>query len=344
MTRTAKGGCEMKINKVDLQKALEIVKPGLASKEIIEQSTSFAFIKGHAVTYNDEISISHPIDNLKIEGAIKAEELYQLLNKITTEEIEIEISDKEIILKAGRGKAGLVLQQEIKLPLEKIDNKGWKDLPEGFIEAIKFVSFCCSPDMSRPILTCIHIRKDGIIEACDNFRAVWYQIDKLLMPSFLLPNSSTQHLIKHNIMQIKTTKGWVHFKTKEDTIFSCRIFDDNYVDTSNLFDLSKKTNQIKFPKTIAAILGRARVFAKQDHSLDEEVQLNIADNKLTIKSKGASGWFEESANIRYDKDPITISINPSFLEDSIEKIKHCYIGKDKIKFQGENWEHIIALI
>ena len=48
----------MKINKKELQEALERVKPGLASRELIEQSTSFAFMRDRVVTYNDEISIS----------------------------------------------------------------------------------------------------------------------------------------------------------------------------------------------------------------------------------------------------------------------------------------------
>ena len=51
----------MKINRLILQKALETVKPGLANKEMIEQATSFAFMKDKVVTYNDEISISYQI-------------------------------------------------------------------------------------------------------------------------------------------------------------------------------------------------------------------------------------------------------------------------------------------
>jgi len=39
----------MKINKKELKEALEIVKPGLANKEMIEQSTSFAFLKGKVI-------------------------------------------------------------------------------------------------------------------------------------------------------------------------------------------------------------------------------------------------------------------------------------------------------
>ena len=48
------------MKKAELIKALEAVRPGLANKEMIEQSTSFAFMKDRVVTYNDEISISYP--------------------------------------------------------------------------------------------------------------------------------------------------------------------------------------------------------------------------------------------------------------------------------------------
>jgi len=54
----------MKINKNELKNALEIVKPGLANKEIIDQSTSFAFMNDCIVTYNDEISVSHPVKDI----------------------------------------------------------------------------------------------------------------------------------------------------------------------------------------------------------------------------------------------------------------------------------------
>ena len=111
----------------DLLAALETVKPGLSNKEMIEQATSFAFLGDRIVTYNDEISISHPVQNLNIEGAVQAEELYKLLSKLKKEDIEITTIDNELQIKCGRTKAGLTLQQEIKLPLEEITGKRkWK--------------------------------------------------------------------------------------------------------------------------------------------------------------------------------------------------------------------------
>jgi len=99
----------MKIKKDDLKRALEIVKPGLANKEIIEQSGSFAFIEGRVVTYNDEISVSHPIKDLEITGTIRAEELYKFLGKIKEEEIDVNCTESEIVLKCGRATTGFAI-------------------------------------------------------------------------------------------------------------------------------------------------------------------------------------------------------------------------------------------
>ena len=54
----------------------------LANRELIEQSTSFAFMKNLVVTYNDEISITHPVEGLNLTGAIKADEFYKKGEKV----------------------------------------------------------------------------------------------------------------------------------------------------------------------------------------------------------------------------------------------------------------------
>ena len=76
----------MKIERLKLLEALKIVEPGLASREIFEQTNDFAFIKGQVITYNNEVSISHPVEGLdNIQGTVRADKLYQLLGKLETD-------------------------------------------------------------------------------------------------------------------------------------------------------------------------------------------------------------------------------------------------------------------
>lgn len=339
----------MKINKADLQEALEIVKPGIASTEIIEQANAFAFTGDSITTYNDEISISHPLKGLMedVKGAVKAEELYQFLNKTSAEEIELNATENEIQIKAGKGKAGLTFQQEVVLPLEEIGEiKGWKKLPEKFTEALDFVRSTCSRNQSFPVLTCIHIREDGWVESTDNFRLTRYQTEATPYAPILIPASAVQELLKleEPPSRIAQTPGWVHFKTKAGTVFSCRIFADTFPDTDALTKV--KGDNMSFPKAINEIVDRAAVFSKDVLSpkSNPRIQATLTEGTLTIRGEGVSGWFEESARVRYKGKDLTFEISPMFLQEALRDLKNCVISNDRMLFSGDNWIHVVALV
>ena len=331
------------MKKTDLQKALEIVKPGLASKEMIEQSTSFAFMEGRVVTYNDEISISHPVEGLEIQGAIQAEELYKLLNKLKSDKIEITTKKNEVLLESGRTKAGLTLQQEIKLPLEEIGEiSKWKTLPEDFLRHVQFAMAACSRDMSKPVLTCVHVTKDGIIEGSDNNRIARCALEEEMpVKTFLIPATSALEVVHLHPTKIAKGEGWMHFQTDEGTVLSCRTFEDKFPDCTQFMEVEGVS--VIFPKTINEVLDRAAVFAKRDYFLDETVLITLKDRRLKVKSKSESGWFEEEINFKYDDDPVTFSITPYLLKDILSETLMSVLSEDRLKFEGAGWEYVTML-
>lgn len=333
----------MKIQKSNLIQALEKVKPGLSSKELIQQSTSFAFLDGCVVTYNDEISISHPVEGLEITGAVQATELYQLLKKLKQEEIELVVNDKEIQITSGKTKAGLTLQTEIKLPLSEVERKSkWKVLPENFKDALRFAVSSCSKDMSKPVLTCVHVSAEGFIEACDNYRvARWTLAEEFPTGTFLIPQSSVMELLKLDVVKVALDGGWVHFITEDKTTMSCRVIDDRFPDTSKL--LNVRGVELSFPEGITEILDRASVFAKRDTMLDETVLITVENDKVQVESKSETGWFKEEVVNNYSGEKIEFSITPSLLKGILQEtsvFQHCI---DKIKFSGDSWIYVVSL-
>jgi len=161
--------------------------------------------------------------------------------------------------------------------------------------------------------------------------------------SYLLPASIAQILIKYPIIEIAEGTGWNHFRTREGTVFSCRIFEGVFpdVDASGIMDVKGET--LELPKGLSDILDRARVFAKRDFALDSEVLISIRDKKIIVKGQSEYGWFEEEANIRYNNAPITFYIHPDFLKEMLSATTACVVGESSIKFTGENWEHVIWL-
>lgn len=336
----------MKINKDQLKKALEIVKPGLANKEVIEQSTSFAFIKGRVVTYNDEISVSHPIKDLDLEGAIQADELYKFLAKVKSDEIDITIHDEEIVLKCGRATSGFALMSEVTLPLEnEISEKGkWFDIPDKFLEFLTFASMSCSSDMSNPKLVCVHVNEKGFIESSDNFRITHCKLKtELPIATFLIPGTSVNIITKINVTKIAEGKGWIHFKSKEGTIVSCRTFKETYVDTTAFLKPLKKGIHIQLPNSLKDVLDRAIIFAKRSQMIDESIDVDIYDKTLLVKSKSETSWFEETVPIKYDGPSVTFAVTPYLLKDIITQTNECVLTGNMLNFKGEDWIYITML-
>lgn len=332
------------MKKSDILSALTIVKPGLSNKEVIEQASSFAFIDGRIVTYNDEISISHPIEGLEIEGAIRADLLYGLLSKIKTDEVELQVVGNELIVKSGRAKAGITLQEEIKLPLDEIAQKSkWKSLPENFAKYLSLAAGTCSTDMSNAKMTCVNVTSDGLLQASDNYKII--QIDlkgKMHMKDFLLPATSANLVSKMLPKKISEGEGWIHFKTEFNSIISCRVYDDKYPNVSPILDMEGGM-ELVLPETLSTVLDRAGIFSKEDKQIHETIEISILPKKLLIKATSENGWFEESIKTDYAGDPISFKVAPYLLKDILSETRNCIIGTHKLKFETEDWIYVSAL-
>lgn len=331
------------MKKTELLAALEKVKPGLANKDMIAQATSFAFIDGRVVTFNDEISVSCVVPGIEVEGAVKADELYSFLSKINSEEFDLTIDGNEIRIKSGKAKVGLVLESEIRLPLSELGEvKGWKPLPEDFVKTVEMTRFCCAKNMSKPLCTCIHVEKDGVVEAFDNYRAIRFKIGKIPY-SFLLPISAANNLVSYTVTQMATSPGWVHFADKEKSfVFSCRVFAEAFFDLTPYLQIEDGI-AFTFPTESADILTRARVFSKTDNFSDEQVEISAEGKRLFFRVRTAGSWFEEWVKIKSSTDFKTY-MHPQFLQDILKLTTQCQIVPGRmIKFFGENWEHTAQL-
>ena len=336
----------MEIEREELKQALETVKPGLANKEIILQTTSFAFMDGDVVTYNDKISMRHPVKGLDLEGAIKADELYQLLGKLKAKELTLEVSENEVLIKSAKSSAGLKLTEQISLPLDEIDEIGkMKTLPIDFLPAIASAVQSTTKDMSMAILTCISI--DGYnLDSSDNSRISRVILEnEMPVDAFLLPNDVVPLILKMKATKIALTDSWVHFGNDEGTLLSARIFADIFPDLSKFFKMQKPI-KIQLPEELAEMLDRAAVFSKREHFLDELVTIQIEPKKLKVKGESDTGWYAEVAKLKYEGEVISFEITPFVLQGILEKGKEMqYSSKQSmIKFETENWQYTAKVL
>lgn len=336
----------IRINKTALQAALEKVQPGLASKELIEQSNSYAFVDGRVITYNDEISISHPVPGFDdVHGAVKAQVLYDFLSKVKKDEIELEWQENQMVIKAGRTKAGLVFESEVKLPLSEVGRTHeWAPLPnpQEFVEALKLCLPYCSEDMSHLVATCVHV-KGRVVEASNNFQIMRCRLkENALDKAQLLPARAVRELVRYEVIAVATAESWVHFKTEDGTIFSLRTIEGEFPNTTK--HLEVQGTSFTFPDSIQETLERAGIFALTKTDDIPLVLVEVKDKQLGISAKNESGWVQETARVKdYKGEDFRFNVGIEFLRSLLGKAQTCVVGENKIWFSGENWEHVIAV-
>jgi DNA polymerase III sliding clamp (beta) subunit (PCNA family) len=339
-----------KVKTSELLDALTKVRPGLANKEIVEHSTSFAFMGDRVVTFNDELAVSHPI-KVGFEGAVQAEELHKLLTRIKDETLILEVTQgdegSQLLIKGKKLNAGIRLDSEVRLPLDSINAaKKWNKLPENFLEGLRFVLFSASRDMTKPALTCVHV--DGaLLETCDQFRITrWKMKDGAIKAEVLIPAATCRALLAFKVVDQCVVDGWVHFRTEAGTILSARTIDHEEYKFPDLDDfLSVEGEDLMLPQEMVTdMLSRAGVFSQKDFDSDEEVTLVLEPGKVTVKAQGKIGWLEETGRIKYDGEQREVVINPQFLIEILAHLEETTVSENAMLFTGDNFMHAISLV
>jgi len=335
--------------------ALELTKPGLASREILEQSTHFAFMDDRVVTYNDLISISHPLP-LGIEGCIPGKVLLSVLKKDKSKELQVEAVGDQLLIQASTPSYNFNLEPfRNKRLFKQIDKRGpWKKIPDPdkFIIALRLCCETCSKDASNPLFCCIHVNKD-LAESTDNEKMTWCNLPEIPIKPFLFSGSSAVDLLKYRPTHIAESKDWVYFKLTQGTEFASRVYNEKYKDLSHIQEQALNLDnavKVVFPPDTKKMIERAYVFAKRDFPPDECIYLSFQNDKMTIKASILKGYgnnpdkqacFEESARVRVDGDIPEFTTDPKMLLEAINHTPECYIHKNMILFQGEGWNRVI---
>jgi DNA polymerase III sliding clamp (beta) subunit (PCNA family) len=335
----------MKINRQELLTALETVKPGLARNEDIEQTSNFAFMKGRLVTYNDEISINYPIKGVDFDGAVPATELYQFISKCKTDELDIDHSGESITIISGKAKAVIAIQAKITLPVEEIGKiKEWKPLPDTFHRHLSFALGSCGKDQTRNhfILTCVHVN-GNCIEASDGFRITQCNAQSAVpVKEFLLPSSVARQVLSLAASEIAESdnQNWIHFR-KEQTVLSCRIIDEKFPNVTPF--LKVEGEAVEFPESISDVIDRAWVFTKRALAIEEMITVVLKDKRMIVRSENEIAKFEEEVRLRYTGKDIEFFITPYLLKDILKETRSCLIGKDRIRFEQNDWVYLSLL-
>lgn len=357
----------MIIQKKELLESLKMCMPGIESgTNTIQGADSFIFHNGKIFTYNDNISVTVPINQEGlleegIEGAVKAEEFFKIVSKFPSDEIKFSVTeDGTWSLKCGKAKAEMVLLDfdfESRINTITPEKKGWVDLNEDFILGIG----SCKMSVNKTQVSGLYFSGADIVST-DGNQMNCYVMKEIELPEFWISDSSANELLKLKKLVAMQIQGpWVHFKAEDGTIFSIKTLQGQYpyktiknvIDTS---DPEKATLHAKFPKELFNAIDRAVSFSI-DISEHSAVRLIIGKEKIEVSSERSSGKYSEKVSweekIDSDFEPFTVYVDAQMMEFVAQRTVEFYLLKGPIRngkslprllFVTESSKHLLSTL
>lgn len=332
----------VRIKREELIQTLETVAPGLAPKEIVEQSSCFVFKDGKVMTFNDEVFCSRSSNLPKdILGAVQAAPLLALLNKLADEEVELEMGEGELLLTAKKRKAGIRMEKDILLPVDAVETPTeWLELPEQFTDAVDMVHQCAGTDESQFVMTCVHLHPNWM-EACDNFQLTRYKLKTGISKPCVVRKEALKHIVSLGMNKFAETASWLHFQGPSGLVLACRRYTEDYPDLTPLMVVEGGA-QTTLPKGLNEAAEKAKIFSLENTESDQ-VSVELKPGKLRITGQGNSGWYKEVKDVNYQGEPLVFRISPDLLQELTKRVNDCEITKDRLKVDGGKWVFITCL-
>lgn len=334
----------MKIKRELFVHLLESCMPGVSPREVVQQSSSFVFTDGDIITFNEEIAVRVK-SPLKITCAVLAEPLLAILRLLVEDEIEIEKTEKELLVKGNRRRAGIAIENEILLPLEHLETpKKWKPLSDNFRTGVGLVKECASTDEAKFDLTCIHVHPEWI-EAFDEYQLARYQIPTGVKAQILIKKRALQYIIPLGMSEFSETETFIHFRNQSGIVLSCRRYvADDFPDKLLTNILNKAGGDVVIlPKGLKEACDKAEVFSSTDVREDNKISISLAPGRCRVRGEGHFGWFTECKKIKYDGPVLSFLISPELARLLTLRYKKCRISKTALRAGDSVFSYVASL-
>ena len=339
----------VRVNRIDLLKALQAVQPGLALGDTIAQSACFVFRNGRVITFNDEVACRFrtPLPK-EFTGAVQSRQIVQTLELFKDDEdVDVEITaDRFIIRGRGRKEVGVRLEADILLPYEVVErpeNSAWKDLPQEFSEALKLVQEAAGRKVEEFLTVCVHVHPDWL-EACDRLQVTRYRLKTGAKEPFLVRKSSIQHIVPLGMTEFAETESWVHFANPAGLIFSCRRYTEPFMDVTPLLDF--RGERIVLPRGLDEATKIGEVFTSEDKD-NNRVLVQLRDEEMIVRGEGTSGYAVVPVPCKYRGPAMEFRVSPALLRKLVELHNEGELGETKfghrLRIDGEKWTYLTSL-
>jgi hypothetical protein len=327
------------ISRGNFLQQLQSIAPGLSPRDIIEQSSCFAFRNGEMMTYNDEVACRMKT-SLKLKGAVQGKPLISMLEKMNEEDIQVGVVDGELLVVGKKRKAGIRMEKEVLLPIDNVEEpKKFKPLHDDFLEGMNMVKECTGKDEQKFWTNCVHIHPKWV-EACDNFQITRFRVKTQVNQPTLIRSSAVKFIVDLEMSEFSETDDWMHFRNGAGLILSCRRYLDQFPDFRKL--LASSGTPTTLPKGLAEATERANVFSEENTD-NNYVTVELRPGKIKVRGEGVSGWYSEIKKLKYRGPALDFEIRPALLAKITRQYNDCEISEGRLKVDGGKFTYVTIL-
>jgi hypothetical protein len=342
----------MEIDREELLAVLNLVRPGLSQKEIIEQSNHFIFNKDEILAYNDELLISYPFD-IGLQCTVDASLFLKLISRLSSDTIELYLEQARIRVVSDNTFAEIPIIEQSKMfdhisnvtkDLEKAD---WKKLSEDFIEGLRLCAFSAETDRTQGTLTCVRVEGQDIMSGSRN-RVSWYKMDEKVEQDFYIEAALIEELSKYeDVTSYHLTKSWAHFRSEGGVTFSARrVIPLELLPFREPFEGFTDGVRIKIPDDLKNSIETVNLVNEGEQAVDKLVTLTVNKDSITTLATTEKGTI--SKEIQFEKpqeiaDSFEVQIRPNFMMDVLDKTTFMYVGGRFVLFKRQAFQHLAGL-
>ena len=348
----------MEVNRTLLLDSLNLVAPGLASKDFIPLLTHFYFHDGLVLAFNDLVAIETNTE-IKDKFSVRGDLLLGLLKESTGETVSLDfITDENIIrLKAGRSKADLNMISD-PYPFSFPEIQQDSDLFEGTDEIVKGLETCFISTVDDPtklIMTCVVYDK-GWLYSTDNITFSAFKVEDLgYKTQLFFPRMFITHLLnlykkvpeKDRAVAIFPIENsfTAQFAVPGRTVYfhSKTPIVDPYPYAEVLAAHHEGTRYSPVPKGLEQALKRALIVC--GGMPDQFVAANVEDGNLSLTAKSKLGKLNEELVLAGDPPPRQIQFRPDLLLRALPFVDEISFGpKALLARKGEQFVYMMSYV
>lgn len=273
------------------------------------------------------------------EVLLNASMISNIVRKLPNDEVYIKVDREKVFIQSENAKFNIIAMDIYSYPeFPTFENKVDFYVQENLLKvATKQTIFAAAIDDYRIVLNGVDVEienKNVDFVALDGHRIAKrsFKIEEDIEKKVIIPPRALNEISKivpeGSVVGVSLVKGSAIF-TFENTIFSTRVIDGEYLNYKALFSYEHKTKVTVARRDLINAIERANIIYKAEKG--DLVTFTIDDTSILVEGSSEIGDLKDIIDIKKEGDNLKIAFNSKYVLEGLKTIEQDFV---EITFNG----------